>query len=789
MKEDKKELSIVELAKKRFEQAKDASSTTRQQAINDTKFAMGDSDNMWQWPEDISNGRKGDRKICLTVNLTAQHCNQIINEIKRSRPSCKVNPTDDYGDKKTAEILAGLIRNIQASSCADDAHDIAAEHAVYGGEGFWRFITEYESPSSFNQVIKIKSCPNPQLVYIDQFANEPDKSDAEWGFVFEDIPKEEFEDEYPDIDPISWESDSSGWVSKETLRRADYYYVEYIADKALLLEDGSSMLESELTEELQRDGMVITSLIDGQQFNIIKERATQTKQWYWCKLVGGHDKPLEKVKWLGDYLPIVSVVGKELNVNGEIIKKGIVRDLKDPARMANYSFSETVQTLALQNKIPYMAAAEAIKGYETQWGNANSSNDAYLPYNAYEDGNQLPRPERQQPATMPVAQVNLLQLSIEQMRGASGQQNANFGIKSEAASGVGIQRLKAQGEIATFHFIDNLARALRLEGRILINLIQKYYDTKRVVRVLGLDGKEQNAVLDPNMQQPYTEERTSMEDIQKIFNPTLGAYDVVIDTGPSYQTQRQEAYASMTEIASRNPQFMSIAGDLVFKAADWPQAEEIAKRMEKTLPPELRDEKQGGAEQRLAQITQEHQQMAQQMDMLSQQLQEAQANLQQAESGVQKSQMELEVKMRTAELDAAMQEKKMLQEAELKQRQMMLDMDMQREKMAMDMQLAREKAENDAQMLVYKTELDAANAEKQIKLKSGLDIAGNMAKSHQENCAKVQINEDNNDTKRDIAELDAFVKLESIGMQNEKLATDVNADLKEDIAEDKGTKE
>jgi len=46
------------------------------------------------------------------------------------------------------------------------------------------------------------------------------------------------------------------------------------------------------------------------------------------------------------------------------------------------------------------------------------------------------------------------------MRAASGQQNANFGIKSEAQSGIGIQRLKAQGEIATFHFPDNLARSL-----------------------------------------------------------------------------------------------------------------------------------------------------------------------------------------------------------------------------------------------------------------------------------------------------------------------------------------
>lgn len=778
---------VVTEARKRFDLAQDAYSKNRSLAIDDTRFVMGDSDNMYQWPDDISNGRSADKKICLTVNLTAQHCNQIINETRRARPACRVMPADDYADKKTAEILAGLIRNIQVSSNADDAHDLAFEHSVYGGEGFWRVITEYETPSSFDQVIKIKQCPNPQLVFVDQNCKEIDKSDAEWGFIFEDISKETFKREHPEIDPTSWAIDKSGWIAEDTFRQAEYFYCEYKKDKALLLADGSTVIEGNLPEGVRREGMMLVRDETFETIGIIKERDTEIKKWKWCKLVGGHDTPIEEQDWLGDYLPIICITGKELNVNGEIIKKGIVRDLKDPARMANYAFSETVQTLALQNKIPYMAAAESVKGWENKWANANNSNDAYLPFNAYtDDGQQLPRPERQHPATMPAAQIQLLQVATEQMRGASGQQNANFGIKSEASSGVGIQRLKAQGEIATFHFPDNHARGLRYEAKILINLIQKYYDTKRIVRILGLDGKEQKAVLDPNMQQPYAEQHLGADDIQKIFNPTVGQYDVVIDTGPSYQTQRQESFAAMTEMASRNPALMNIAGDLIMRAADFPNAEELAKRFEKTLPPELRDDKQqGGAEQRLAQITQEHQQMAQQMDMLSQQLEEAQMRLQQAESGVDKSRMELEVKRQIAELDAAMQEKKMLQDAELKQRQMMLDAEMKREQMAMDMQLAREKVDAEAEIVFYKTQVATESAEKTAKISAGSDIAGKMMLAHQDICAKVKMNEDNNDTKKDIAELDAYVKLETAGLQNAQLATDVNLDLKEDIKEDK----
>lgn len=628
-------------AKKRFERAKSAYGTARQLAIEDTRFAMGDSDNGWQWPDDIRNGRKLDKRVCLTVNLTAQHCNQIINNIRQNRPSVKVSPVDNGADKKTAELLGGLIRNIQVSSASDDAHDIAAEHSVYGGEGYWRVITEYEDDTSFNQVITIKACPNPNLIYIDPDCKEPDKSDAQWGFVFEDITLTEFKREYPGIDPASWTEDGkkNEWANDETVRIADYYYCTYKKDTACLLQDGTSALKSALPA-----GAIV-----------VKERETSVKAWKWCKLVGGHDKPVNETDWLGDYLPIIAVVGKEVNVNGDIVRKGIVRDLKDPARMVNFSYSETVQTLALQNKIPYMAPAEAIEGYESIWKGANLENRAYLPYNAFDDnGNAIPRPERQQPAVMPAAQVQLLQLSTEQMRAASGQQNANFGIKSEAASGVGIQRLKVQGETATFHFPDNLARALRYEAKVLIDLIQKYYDTARVVRILGLDGKEDHAMLHPELQGAYQEQDVDGE-IQKIFNPTVGRYDVVVDTGPAYQTQRQEAFAALTEIAGRNPQLMQVAGDLIMQAADFPMADKLAERLAKTLPPGLQDDKPGQP-QVPPEVQQQIEQMTQQLQQLGDALGKAGEHVDQLESSQQEKmaqiQTDAQLKAHQAEIDA-----------------------------------------------------------------------------------------------------------------------------------------
>jgi len=771
--------SIVEEAKERFERAKDMYSASRAQAVADTRFALGDSDNLWQWPEDVATSRQGDRRVCLTVNLTAQHCNQIINQIRQNRPSCRVMPVDDMSDKKTAEILAGLIRNIQTTSNADDAHDTAAEHAIYGGEGYWRVITEFESDSSFNQIIKIKACPNPQLVYIDPDAVEPDKSDAEWGFIFEDVKKDTIEREYPELkgELSSWVEDKKyQWVSEDTVRVAEYFYVEYVKDTALLLADGSSTLESTLPENVTRKDMKLVNSDTGESIEIIKERDTFRKQWKWCKLVGGHDKPYEERDWPGAYLPIIATIGKEVNVNGQVIRKGIVRDLKDPARMVNYSYSETVQTLALQNKVPYMASAEAIEGFEGIWGNANLENRAYLPYNSFDEAGQpLQPPQRQPPAIMPAAQVQLLQLSTEEMRGASGQQNSNFGIKSEASSGVGIQRLKQQGEIATFHFPDNHARGLRYEAKILIDLIPKVMDTKQIVRVLGLDGKQEQATLDPSHQNAYYEQDIGDGDIQKIFNPTIGQYDVVIDTGPSFQTQRQEAFATLSDMSSRNPALIDKAGDLIMRNSDYPGADQIADRLEKFLPPEVRDQKNGAAQQ-LQQATQAAQQMQQQLQQMQQVMQEMQQKLQAAESGQAKAQMEIQAKMQLsaaeieakkemALLDAQVQDQKHQREIAARQQQAEIEAQIKQQTIAMEIQARQQQADADAK---FKKEQTLVNAHLSI------DAAEKDA------CAKVKMAQMEIESREDIAELNAYVELKRAGIDNPDLTADVTDDLKED---------
>lgn len=777
--DDDTQESIVEEARERFALAERVNKSSRQQAISDTQFALGDSINNYQWPEPTRKARQFDSRVCLTINLTAKHCDNIINNIRKNRPSCRVMPVDNFSDKKTAEIISGLIRNIQSSSAADDAHDLAAEHMVYGGEGFWRVVTEYESEDSFDQVIKIKPVLNPQLVFIDPNAKAQDRSDAEWGFVFEDVSKEQFRREYPDIDASSWVNNDGGWVTPETIRIAEYFWCEYIPDALLLLDDGSTILGSEMYDNLKRKGDTLKNTDTGETIAIIKTRDTQRKQWKWCRLVGGSDDPIDLQDWSGSYLPIISVVGKEVNVNGEIIRKGLVRDLVDPARMVNYMYSEAIQSMALQNKIPYMAASEAIEGYESVWKSANLENRAYLPYNAYdEDGKPLPVPTRQAPVMMPAAQVQMLQLSTEEMRGVSGQQNANFGIRSEASSGIGIQRLNAQSEISTFHFPDNLSRALRYEAVVLIDLIQKNYDTKRIVRILGQDGTMQHATLDPEHEAPYSENQGMDDDIEKIFNPSLGKYDVVIDTGPSFQTQRQEAFASLTDLAGKSPNLMGVAGDIIMRAADFPMAQELADRLEKSLPPALQPQKQG--KDQSAQVAQQAQQMQQQLQQMQSQLQEAQAKLQQAESGQAKTQAEISAKMQLAQFESQLAEQKSQRELAFRQQQAEMEADLKVQMLQIDKQFRLEQfgleKKYSAEMQRNKDSESRIIIEREIQFKRE-QLQAEFESVQNDACAKVEAEKVAAKSREEIAELNAFVELQKAGIA-------VPSELENDVAND-----
>jgi len=579
----------------RFTVASAAYSDSREDELDDLRFMAGSPDNSWQWPADVLatrgavQGQTINARPCLTINKLPQHVRLVTNEQRQNRPSGKVIPADDKADVAVAEIFQGIVRHIEYLSDADVAYDTACDNQVTYGEGYIRILTEYCREDSFDQDLKIGRVRNSFSVYMDPMIHDPCGSDAEWCFITEDIPKEEYERLYPDALPISvmmsqgvGDQSLSMWMSQETVRIAEYFYIDHQKKKLNLYPDNITAFEGS-PQDKQLKAMFGKPL---------KSRTSEHRQVKWLKTNGF--EVLEERDWAGKWIPVIRVVGNEFEVDGQLYISGLVRNAKDAQRMYNYWVSQEAEMLALAPKAPFIGYGGQFEGYETNWKTANTNNWPYLEVNPDVTdgaGSPLPLPERAQP---PMAQTGLIQAKVgagEDIKATTGQYDSSIGATSNERTGRAILARQNQGDTSTYHYVDNLARAVRYTTRQLVDLIPKIYDTERVARIVGLDGEVDMVKINPNQPEPVRVIKDPITglDIEKIYNPSIGIYDVVVTTGPSYATKRQEAMEAMQMILQTNPQLWGVAGDLFIKNMDWPGAQEMAARFAKTLDPKVLD--------------------------------------------------------------------------------------------------------------------------------------------------------------------------------------------------------
>lgn len=620
---DKKILAEVHAFIKLVE---DAEHDIRRLELEDQKFLSGE-----QWPDDIKRIRDLDGRPCLVINKMPQVVQQITNDQRQNRPAIKAHPVDDKGDVETAKVIQGMIRHIEYDSNADVAYDTAFDGSTTSGRGYWRLVTQYVSPTSFDQEIKIKRVRNAASVYFDPYSQEPDGNDANKAAVVEDLSPDEFKSKYPDS-KISSSSDfeslgnqAPDWISKDRCRVAEYFYREYTQKEIVLLSNG----ETKLKEELQGYIAEVTAADPLINITVVRDRKTMVPVIKWCKVTGV--EVLEKTDWLGIYIPIVPVYGTERYINGKRTLEGIVRNSIDAQRAYNYWTSAETEAIALAPRAPFIAAVGQIEGFEQIWETANTKNHSYLPYNPKSvDGTVLPPPQRNafEPAVQAI--TNAKMFAADDVKATSGMYDAAMGAQGNETSGVAIQRRANQAQTSNFHFVDNLTRSIKHTGKILTDLIPKVYDTARATRVIAEDG-EQKIV---QVNAPFKDKNGK----DLLYPLDTGKYDVTMDVGPSFASKRMEAASSMLEMTKSNPAITQLAGDLIVKNMDWPGAQEISERLKKALPPGMADDP--------AQKDKIPPQIQAQMQQQSQLIEQLTDRLNQSQDLIQQKTIELESKER-----------------------------------------------------------------------------------------------------------------------------------------------
>lgn len=600
-------LPLVEELKKLYKQMMSDQAEGRQQQEKDMRFVAGD-----QWNSIVKNTREQEARPTYTINRIPQFVQNITNDMRQNRPAIEVAPIGDGADVDTAEVISGLIRHIEQDSNAASAYDNAAFYQTSMGEGYFRITSRFVDENSFEQELKIKPIANPFTVLYDTNSIEPDGSDADVCIIARDISPYEYKNKYgstklaDSMSSAEWLKDlgDGDWISAHTIRVAEYWKRIYDKTTIYLIEHVDVMtgevVAKETTEDKPDDKVLLaefeaataaalnmsiepTVTPEGVNIPTTYRRIAADRPTYKVRvkqyLCNGHEV-IDETDWPGRFIPVIPVRGHEIYVGGKRHRYGVVRATRDPQQIYNIMASAQAETIAMSTKAPWLVSAGQVKGFEEMWEQANVKNLAFLPYNPEAlNGAPVPPPTRMtfEPAIQAIAATRAI--AAEDLKAVTGVYDAALGARQGEESGKAILARQAQTATANFHFHDNLKRAVKHAGRILVDIIPHFYSEPRMVRIVKPTGEQQVIAINN-----YANDQP-LGDLggEKVHDLTVGKYDVAVTTGKSYTTKRQEGVESMMELSRIVPQATELFMDLMVKDMDWPGAQSISKRLKAAL--------------------------------------------------------------------------------------------------------------------------------------------------------------------------------------------------------------
>jgi hypothetical protein len=576
----KEDLEFISHVQEEFKKSMDHEKENRDAYEEDIDFGMAGN----QWPEAVRMQREEEYRPCLTINRVQQFIRQVVNDARQNTPGMHAAPVDSAADVETAKVIEGIIRHIEYDSSADAAYDTAAETSVAGGFGYMRVALEYAGADSFDMDIKVKRVPNPLAILGDRNSVEADSNDWDYAFVTEVYDETQYTREFGDKAQVSWDSDawsSNSWRDNDNVTVAEYWERTYEDMKIVQFLDkihnkSRVLRESDIENRPEIQVAIAKGLFEHQRDRMAK--APVVRQY----ILSGVEI-LSQTPWPGTWIPIVPVYGSEYWKEGKRVLRSLINPSKDAQRNYNYWRSASAELVALAPKAPFIGKKGTFAS-DNRWESVNSQSHPYLEYDSEV-------PIRQPLDSGPAAGAIQEALNAnDDIKATIGMYDASIGARSNEVSGKAILARQREGDVATFHFQDNLNRSIRHLGRIMVELIPQVYSGPRQVRILGEDQKERNVPVNQRFEK--TDEEGNVQIVE--HDLTLGKYDIRMESGPSYTTRRQEAAEQMTEMARHVPDFVMLAGDILAKNLDWPGASEIAERLEQKykeakgqLPPEV----------------------------------------------------------------------------------------------------------------------------------------------------------------------------------------------------------
>ena len=630
----------IKEAQERYQDALDASRRQREQIEEDLAFS--DPSDPQQWDPDERAQRTNDpggARPCLVLDQLSQYVSNVAGQVEQRPPALHALPVDSGADRKVAEQLDGFFRHIEHASRAQQHYARALTSAARAGVGYLIVRPEVIDKALNYQEPRISSEGDPLRVVIDPWSVALDGSDADSGWLLTPFSHRAFERTFgAKAEKVSF-GDKEEKVSKdekEDIIVAEQWLVVNERRKMVVFTnaegDQASLSENDFKAAKER----------GEPLQMVREYDDTYRCVKWCRLSGAEILTKETV-YPASGIGIVPVYGYIGFADGRMSYCGIPRRARAAQMDYNLHASEFHAYMKLAPRAPWIVSMRAIKGLEPLWDKASAETRAYLPYNDID-------PETQQPIAPPVrsqVSTNLqnhmagMDQALRNIQAAIGMYQANLGAPSNETSGVAIESRKQQGEASTANFPANLAASLTQVGRLVLEMIPRTIDTRRQMRILGIDMTPSSVVVDPKQPQAVMETPQGIS-----INPNLGRYDVRVVVGPSYSTQRTQAQEAYTEMMRANPAMMPAIAPLWAQVVDAPHSDKLAQVLTAMAPPEVRYvlQPEGEKQESTAALTAENEQLKAALAEATQIAEQMQGELAQAEAEQQNKRAEIEVK-------------------------------------------------------------------------------------------------------------------------------------------------
>lgn len=624
---------LIATSIKEFRINEELSRENRWMMLDDYRFKVGQ-----QWTPEDRDIREGDDRPCLTVNRIPQFIRQVANSMRINRTTITFAPFGGGASRDKANALEAVARSIDANSDSDVAWSTAIDHQLTMGLGWVRLTAEWDGVESWTQSCRVRRVRDPLSVYPDMSAVEADRSDMRVLHIVHVMSGDDFTRQFglqPSAESIEIAANSqTGRTASMSGQRVivfERYWLEDVDAVLCKMSDDSSVWETELAKHTEL--FLAEHRDDGAEPpTVVRRRKVKKTILKWCmhttqRLLEGNDALDDGRVLPGDRIPLIPVIGDESFLDGAVDIRGMVRDAKDPARMANFWASSVAEYVALTPKAPWVAAAGQIERYLEQWNAANQTPQSALRYDPMAVGGMLvPPPERTQMEISGIQGLSMgLSMSHQDLMAVMGLYEPSLGqSRSPSESGRARESLQKQGDLANSNYQDSVQWAKRSLGRLLLKWIPVVYDVARLMHLEGGDAAVEEAVVYTgahNAPKPGEFKNGNGEAITAIYDLD-GIYDVAVVTGPNVRTQREQTVAWLLDLFKVFPPLAEIGADVLLEYSDSPAAQILAARAKKMLPAQFQEDKGGendpqALSQKLAQSQQQLQQMGQAMQEMA----------------------------------------------------------------------------------------------------------------------------------------------------------------------------